>query len=76
MLRTDSLEKTLMLGKIEGKRRRETKDKMVEWYHQLNGHESEQLQETVKDREAWHVAVHGTTKSQTRLSSRMTTEMI
>ena len=42
MLRTDSLEKTLMLGKIEGKRRRETKDKMVEWYHQLNGHESEQ----------------------------------
>ena len=40
---TDSMEKTLMLGKIEGKRRRETReDKMVEWHHQLNGHEFEQ----------------------------------
>ena len=42
MRRTDSLEKTLMLGKIEGKRRRgTTEDEMVGWHHQLNGHEFE-----------------------------------
>ena len=40
MQRANSLEKTLMLGKIEGTRRREmTKDKMIGWHHQLNGHE-------------------------------------
>ena len=43
MQRTDSLEKTLMLGKIEGKRRRgQEEDEMVGWHHQLNGHEFEQ----------------------------------
>ena len=42
MQRADSLEKTLMLGKIEGRRRRgTTKDEMVGWHHQLNGHEFE-----------------------------------
>ena len=41
MQRTDSLEKTLMLGKIEGGRRRERQDEMVGWHHQLNGHEFE-----------------------------------
>ena len=42
MRRTDSLEKTLMLGKIEGRRRRGmTEDEMVGWHHQLNGHEFE-----------------------------------
>ena len=41
--RTDSLEKTLMLGKIEGRRRKGmTEDEMVRWHHQLNGHEFEQ----------------------------------
>ena len=41
--RTDSLEKTLMLGKIEGRRRRGvTEDEMVGWHHRFNGHESEQ----------------------------------
>ena len=40
---------------------------MVGWHHGLNGLEFE-LQEMVKDREAWHAAVHGVTKSQTRLS--------
>ena len=40
--RTDSLEKTLMLGKIEGKRRRGQEDEMVGWHHRLNGHEFEQ----------------------------------
>ena len=42
MQRTDSLEKTLMLGKIEDKKEGTTEDEMVEWYHQLNGHEFEQ----------------------------------
>ena len=39
--RADSFEKTLMLGKIEGRRRRGTEDEMVGWHHGLNGHESE-----------------------------------
>ena len=43
MLRADSLEKTLMLGKIEGRRRRQAaEDEIVGWRHQLNGHEFEQ----------------------------------
>ena len=42
MRRTDSLEKTLMLGKIEGGRRRGRQDEMVEWHHRLDGHEFEQ----------------------------------
>ena len=42
MRRTDSLEKILMLGKIEGRRRGMTEDKMVGWHHQLDGHEFEQ----------------------------------
>ena len=41
MVRTDSFEKTLMLGKIEGGRRRERQDEMIGWHHQLNGHEFE-----------------------------------
>ena len=41
MQRTDSLEKTLRLGKIEGKRKRRRQDEMVGWHHQLNGHEFE-----------------------------------
>ena len=40
-------------------------DEIVEWHHQLNGHESEQLQEIVKDRETWCAAVHEVAKSQT-----------
>ena len=42
MQRTDSFDKTLMLGNIEGRRRRRQQDEMVGWHHQLNGHESEQ----------------------------------
>ena len=51
MQRTDSLEKTLMLGKIEGL----TKDNMVGWYHWLDGHELSKLWELVMDREGWRV---------------------
>ena len=42
-------------------------DKMVRWYHQLDGHELEQLWEIVKDREAWRAAVHGVTYTDTRV---------
>ena len=49
-----------------------TEDEMVGWHHQLDGHDFEQAPELVKDREAWHVAVHGVTRSQARLSHRTT----
>ena len=50
-----------------------TEDEMAGWHHWLNGHEFEQLQELVTDREAWRAAVHGVAKSQTRLSYWTTT---
>ena len=45
-----------------------TEDEMVGWYHRLNGHEFKQLPEMVKDRKPWCAAVHGVTKSWTRLN--------
>ena len=50
--RIDSLEKTLKLGKTEGRRRRGRQDEMVGWHHQLDGHEFEQALELVMDAEA------------------------
>ena len=68
LMRTDPLEKALMLGKIEGRRKKgTTEDGMVRWHHRLNGHDFE-LQELVKDREVWHDAVNGVAKNWTRLS--------
>ena len=66
MQRANSLERTLMLGKIESKRRGAAEDEMVRWHHRLNGHE---LEQTLGDSgEAWHAVVHGVAKSRTRLS--------
>ena len=68
MRRTDSVEKALMLGKIEGRRKRKSEDEMVEWHHLLNGHESEQIPKDSEGQEVLLAAVYGVTKSWTQLS--------
>ena len=70
MRRTDSLEKALMLGKIEGRKRRGWQSmRWLDGVIDTMGMSLSRLWETVKDREAWGAAVHGVSKSQTRLSN-------
>ena len=68
MRRTDSLEKTLMLGKIGSRRRGRQRMRWLDGITDLRAVRLSKLREMVMDREAWRTAIHGVAKSQTRLS--------